>query len=58
LAETARAWPKLPADVRATILVIVRLDGLVDAVVHAPENADQFGTPPRPPLPIHLPRLT
>jgi len=33
------------------------IDGLVDAVVHAPENADQFGTPPQPPLPIHLPKI-
>ena len=32
------------------------IDGLVEAVVQAPENADQFGTPPNPPLPIHLPK--
>lgn len=29
---------------------------MVEAVVQAPENADQFGTPPNPPLPIHLPQ--
>lgn len=33
------------------------LDGLVDAVIHAPENADQFGIPPAFPLPIELPRV-
>lgn len=33
------------------------LDGLADAVIHAPENADQFGSPPKPPIPIPLPRI-
>jgi hypothetical protein len=33
------------------------LDGLADAVVHAPENSDQFGSPAIPPVPISLPRL-
>jgi hypothetical protein len=30
------------------------LDGLADAVIQAPENADHFGDPPRSPVPIHL----
>ncbi|MFL5342696.1 MAG: hypothetical protein ACJ8F7_21395 [Gemmataceae bacterium] len=33
------------------------LDGLADAVIQAPENTDHFGAPPRPPLPIHIPRM-
>jgi hypothetical protein len=33
------------------------LDGLVSAVVSVPENADQFGTPPIMPIPIHLPKI-
>lgn len=30
------------------------LDGLVDVVVNAPENSDQFGDPPKAPMPLHL----
>jgi len=30
------------------------LGGLVDAVIRAPENADQFGTPSQSPLPIQV----
>lgn len=33
------------------------LDGFVDAVVSAPENVDQFGSPPALPMPIHLPKI-
>jgi hypothetical protein len=33
------------------------LDGLIDAVISAPENADQFGNPPAAPFPIHLKKL-
>ncbi|NLH17859.1 MAG: hypothetical protein GX455_14880 [Phycisphaerae bacterium] len=31
--------------------------GLIDVVIHAPENADQFGIPPKAPLPIYLPKI-
>lgn len=31
------------------------LDGLVNAIVSAPENSDQFGDPPHAPIPLHLP---
>lgn len=31
------------------------LDGLVNAVVNASENRDQFGDPPQPPFPLYLP---
>ena len=30
------------------------LDGLVNAVVNASENRDQFGDPPQPPFPLYL----
>jgi len=30
------------------------LDGLVNAVVNASENRDQFGDPPKPPFPLYL----
>jgi hypothetical protein len=33
------------------------LDRLADAVVSAPENADQFGVPPALPVPIYLPHI-
>ncbi|MBI1826077.1 MAG: hypothetical protein HY287_02350 [Planctomycetes bacterium] len=31
------------------------LDGLVNSVVNASENRDQFGDPPQPPFPLYLP---
>lgn len=31
------------------------LDGLVNAVINAPENRDQFGDPSQPPIPLYLP---
>ena len=40
-----------------TILRHGWLDGLTDAIVQAPENADQFGLPPKPPFPTHLARI-
>lgn len=33
------------------------LDRIVDAVVYAPENKDEFGDPSAPPFPIHLPQI-
>lgn len=33
------------------------LDGLTDAIIHAPENKSEFGDPPKLPFPIHLPKI-
>jgi hypothetical protein len=33
------------------------LDALLQAVIHAPENSDHFGIPPRLPVPIELPKV-